>query len=120
LPGTTWTTWGSGRVPVGVDTSQTEFNTVEKTGGAKTHTLTVNEMPSHKHSVADSGHSHSFSAPKDQTDIPNGAHHKGVRDYGDFTTESAKANITESTVGSDYAHNNLQPYITCYMFKRIV
>ena len=50
LPGT-WVAWGSGRVPVGVDTSQTEFNTVEKTGGEKTHQLTVDEMPSHNHSI---------------------------------------------------------------------
>ena len=31
--GGTWEAWGSGKVPVGVDTTQTEFNTVEKTGG---------------------------------------------------------------------------------------
>lgn len=35
--GGTWVAWGAGRVPVGVDTSQTEFDTVEETGGAKTH-----------------------------------------------------------------------------------
>lgn len=29
----TWQLWGSGCVPVGVDTTQTEFNIVEKTGG---------------------------------------------------------------------------------------
>lgn len=34
--GGTWVAWGSGKVPVGVDTGQTEFNSVEKTGGAKT------------------------------------------------------------------------------------
>ena len=32
-----WVSWGAGRVPVGVDTTQTEFNTVGKTGGAKKH-----------------------------------------------------------------------------------
>lgn len=45
----TWVAWGAGRVPVGVDTAQTEFNTVEKTGGEKTHTLATNEMPRHNH-----------------------------------------------------------------------
>ena len=34
--GGTWVAWGTGRVPVGVDTSQTEFDTVEETGGIKT------------------------------------------------------------------------------------
>ena len=33
--GGTWSLWGSGRVPVGVNTLQEEFSTVEKTGGEK-------------------------------------------------------------------------------------
>ena len=35
--GGTWVSWGSGRVPVGVNSSDSSFNTVEKTGGSKTH-----------------------------------------------------------------------------------
>jgi len=38
-----------GRTPVGRDASQTEFNTVGETGGAKTHTLTSAEIPAHSH-----------------------------------------------------------------------
>lgn len=34
--GGTWVAWGKGRVPIGVDTSDVDFNTVEKTGGNKT------------------------------------------------------------------------------------
>jgi microcystin-dependent protein len=45
-----------GRIPVGFDSSQTEFDTLGETGGAKTHTLTTAEMPSHTH-VQDS-HNH--------------------------------------------------------------
>lgn len=41
--------FGKGRVLVGVDTSQSEFNIVMKNGGEKTHTLTINEMPNHLH-----------------------------------------------------------------------
>ena len=40
-----------GRVPLGYDVSQTEFNALGKTGGAKTHTLTIPEMPAHRHTV---------------------------------------------------------------------
>lgn len=38
--GGTWVAWGTGKVPVGVDTTQTEFNSVEKTGGSKTASTT--------------------------------------------------------------------------------
>ena len=47
--GGTWVAWGSGRVPVGVNTGDGNFNTVEKTGGESSHTLTIAEMPSHSH-----------------------------------------------------------------------
>ena len=33
--GGTWTAWGAGRVPVGVDSGDTDFDTVEETGGSK-------------------------------------------------------------------------------------
>lgn len=96
-----WTEWGKGRVAVGVDTSQTEFNTVEKTGGEKTHKLTINEIPSHSHADA-----------KPQT-IQNTA--TGSAQYGYLA--NGAFNATANT-GGDQAHNNLQPYITCYMWKR--
>ena len=49
LFGGTWVSFASGRTLIGVDTAQTEFNTVQKTGGEKTHTLTATEIPSHTH-----------------------------------------------------------------------
>lgn len=60
LTGTTWVAWGAGRVPVGVDTTQTEFDTVEETGGV----------------------------------------------------------VANTAQNASQAHTNLQPYITCYMWKR--
>lgn len=45
----TWTAFGAGRVLVSKDSGQTEFDTIEETGGAKTHTLNTTEMPSHNH-----------------------------------------------------------------------
>ena len=44
--GGTWTAFGTGRTLVGINTSDTNFDTVEKTGGTATHTLTTTEMPS--------------------------------------------------------------------------
>lgn len=39
------------RVPVGKDSTDSDFNALGNTGGEKTHQLTVNEMPSHQHDV---------------------------------------------------------------------
>ena len=47
----TWTAFGTGRTIVGVDSSDTDFDTVRETGGAKTHQLTISELPAHTHNV---------------------------------------------------------------------
>ena len=47
----TWSAFGAGRTLVGIDSGDTDFDTVEETGGAKTHTLSVAEMPSHTHNL---------------------------------------------------------------------
>lgn len=48
--GGTWERYGKGRTLVSVNESDTDF-TAGKTGGEKTHVLTVDEMPSHRHEV---------------------------------------------------------------------
>ena len=50
----TWIAWGSGRVPIGVDTNDTDFNISEKTGGSKTIPLTIANLPAHTHTYAKS------------------------------------------------------------------
>ena len=92
--GGTWEIWGAGRVPVGVDVSQTEFNEAEKTGGEKTHRLSKLEIPHLGSGVAYEG-----------TGIASGS------GWGDTWLGGANE-------GENAAHNNLQPYITCYMWKR--
>ena len=68
LFGGTWVAWGAGKVPVGVDASQTEFATVEKTGGNKTVDLShTHTSAKHSHSSASHHHSsakHSHSSAK--------------------------------------------------------
>lgn len=100
--GGTWTAWGSGRVPVGVDTSQTEFDTVEETGGEKTHTLTTAEMPVHSHDLR-------------RGNYGNGRHEEIAYSDGNAARTTSDG---VSNSGGGQAHNNLQPYITCYMYKR--
>lgn len=99
--GGTWVAWGKGQVPVGVDTSDSDFNTVEKTGGEKEHTLTVDEMPSHKHD---------FGQQFATTSSLSGA-------YGYYMIAGTQTDVIKNT-GGNQPHNNLQPYITCYMWKR--
>ncbi len=103
--GGTWVAWGKGQVPVGVDTSNSDFKTVEKTGGEKEHTLTVVEMPSHTH------------AQYVTSDNQAGG---GIRvDYTkDGTSLPYLQGIDTGSSGENQPHNNLQPYITCYMWKR--
>lgn len=107
--GGTWVAWGKGQVPVGVDTSDSDFNTVEKTGGEKEHTLTVDEMPSHSHIQTWNGN------------IMVGGGSGGESTNGSYLNEGGNgtypATLTNN-VGNSHSHNNLQPYITCYMWKR--
>lgn len=97
----TWVAFGAGRVPVGFNSGDTDFDTAEETGGAKTHTLTIDEMPAHTHTEIVS------------RDVSPGSGLKTP--WSDGTPASARA--TASTGGGG-AHNNLQPYIVVYMWKR--
>lgn len=99
-----------GRVLVGVDEEDTDFSMSGKTGGSKTHTLTTKEIPKHTHSYSDSY-------------TTNGSGNTWLADgvlRGD--NKIYRNNMTyytgENSSGGG-AHNNLQPYITCYMWERI-
>lgn len=104
-----------GRVVVGFDSGQTEFNGVGKTGGAKTHTLAEAEMPAHAHTFSDT-------YPRDdggnrETDPYDGGSDIRVGD-GDGTWQLFRTGIWTSSRGSGTAHNNLQPFITLqYVIK---
>jgi len=51
LGGGTWVAFATGRVLVGIDGGDSDFDTVEETGGAKTHSITPAELPAHTHPV---------------------------------------------------------------------
>lgn len=122
LFGGTWVAWGSGRVPVGVNTSDSSFNTVEKTGGSATHThtnpstgsttLTVNQIPAHSHYMNTKG-----------SVVVNVGSSKTVPmltlESNGFTTRSTGGGQSHNhTMGNTGISSTLQPYITCYMWKR--
>lgn len=109
----TWELLCPGKTLVCVDTSDTDFNQVKKTGGEKTHKLTIDEMPSHQHDMND--------------DIYGGYLNKmGVRGDGggdsrwvpQYSQTDSYSKYIPMPAGGSHAHNNLQPYMTCYMWVR--
>jgi microcystin-dependent protein len=148
----TWDAFGSGRVLVGVDAADTDFDTLGETGGAKTHTLTVDQMPSHTHTQdshnhTQNAHTHKLnmafggvqqerfewgtgtSAAVGTTKVATAAPEVDTRTTGgqrmlldeDTRSTTATNNATTATnqnTGGGSAHNNLQPYITVYMWRR--
>lgn len=126
LFGGTWVSFGVGRTLVGVDTSQTEFNAVEKTGGNKylqlhSHTFsgTTSSSGSHSHTgntleVAMKTTAYTRDCARN---INSSADVYGVT----ITNTAGEHTHTYSGTTSDTGNGNsgnLQPYITCYMWKR--
>lgn len=91
-----------GRVPVGYNSSETEFDTMGETGGEKKHTLIIDEMPSHKHNI-------NYAPP---------ASSGGQGNAYVYGTKEDDNNAMILAAGGDQPHNNLQPYqVVCYIIK---
>lgn len=111
-----------GKIPVGFNSSESEFSYLGKTGGEKAHILSSLEMPTHSHTATETaagGHSHTVTLDY-YTNNSTG----GSTNYVNPSTGSAQVSKTTSaggehshsvTVGSSgggSAHNNIQPYVT--------
>lgn len=126
LFGGTWVAWGAGRVPVGVNTSDSDFKTPEKTGGSK----------SHRHSFRIGMHWWYGGACGEDVGNGTGAYVYSESRYDgwgrDLSGKSCPVNTAiynnQSSVtatpsgkysqGDTSLTSTLQAYITCYMFKR--
>jgi microcystin-dependent protein len=132
-----------GKVAVGYNSAETEFNAMGKTGGAKTHTLTTAEMPAHSHGMDSAGvhshgdytsvagnHAHTYYQPNARFSISG----QGVVTVSDYTFNATSTfaggdhqhqiyadgthTHTIQSAGSGGAHNNIQPYIVInYIIK---
>lgn len=115
----TWSAFGTGRVLVGVSPGETEFDALGETGGAKTHTLTVNEMPDHRHSK---GHVNFSAGPGPVS--PNSSW-AGILQNSSWGINMPDFGATDGGYpqtgprGGGQPHNNLQPYVTVYMWRRV-
>ncbi len=114
LFGGTWVSWGIGRVPIGINTGDGDFNTVERTGGNK----------SHEHLLDGTGAAMIGSDEQAANTIAYSATNIGVKTGTIYTVVG-----TNATPKAQRAHNTgltgwtnstatLLPYITCYMWKR--
>lgn len=134
--GGTWELWGASRVPVGVDANDRDFADPEQTGGAKTVTLTTANMPSHNHTLSSgtataaeaAAHTHQAAAGTYKVGSGSGSNYKYLTNdgtTGPATTGSGGGHTHTVTLsgstgskGSGTAHSNMQPYITCFFYKR--
>lgn len=89
-----------GKVPVGYNSAETEFDAMGESGGEKTHQLTVAELAAHTHTYS----------PR-----PTGTN---VQNTGSYSYISVVNSAETGSAGSDTPHNNLQPYLTlCFIIK---
>jgi hypothetical protein len=140
----TWSAFGAGRVMVGIDSSDSDFDGAQETGGAKTVTLSTSNLPSHTHTFSgttgsttpsmtatDSGHSHGITLKGNVPAVTTSPASSSASDTTTGTTASAQANVTISggahthtfsgttgSTGSGSAVSIVQPYITVYMWRR--
>lgn len=104
----TWKLWGAGRVPVGVDKADDDFKTAEKTGGEKTHKhlSPLTYLTSGNNDYFGTTNKYGFSKVND-------------RDfYGSSVSKKEYSTESEKTAYNTSSSSSLQPYITCYMWKR--
>jgi microcystin-dependent protein len=104
----TWVAFGSGRVLVGINASDSDFNTVEETGGAKTdaHALSLAEIPSHVHGY---------------TGVQGNGNPDGSSDSvaaGQPTSYPRQTELDYEGGGAAHSHDIVQPYIVVYFWKR--
>ena len=101
----TWKEDSKGMVLVGMDTTQSEFKSINQTGGAKTHTLTINQIPGHTHSQ----NQWVFNG---DTTVASGTHYgcSWKTNEGMMYNNVPSSWSSNGNTGGGQAHNNLQPY----------
>ena len=89
-----------GQTLVGLDSSQFDFNTLAKTGGSKTHTLTVAEMPAHNHTLPTGGTGNTANSPGTYLNAQ----------YTNGTAGGTTSSTGTGSSGSGNSHSIMQPY----------
>lgn len=116
---TTWNEYAEGRVIVGKESSGT-FSGAGDTGGSETHTLTEAQLPEHYHFVVNNGVTTETGNIDTSNAVCESATQSGSTNQSyTLRPEGTYADVGRSSrVGNDTAHNNLQPYIVAYIWRR--
>jgi hypothetical protein len=121
----TWVSFGAGRVMVGIDGSDTAFDTLEETGGSA-DAIVVSHTHTATSTVTDTGHKH-LSAQGTEfpsygssgtADGPNGLRSGDPHGFTETKTTGVTVATSIASAGSSGTDANLQPYIVVYMWKR--
>jgi hypothetical protein len=120
----TWVAFGAGRVMVGLNGSDTLFDTLEETGGSK-DAVVVSHTHTATSTVTDPGHRHPYTMGTGEHNVAfNGANNTPAStsptatSFTGFVSTGITVSTTNSTTGSSGTNANLQPYITVAMWKR--
>lgn len=108
LFGGTWLAWGSGRFPVGINTSDSDFSTSEKTGSAKEQYLAAYITASTGGVLYNTRSSVTSYSGTIEADLGGGA----------SSTTKSLSTATEVRQYDGSLPSLIPPYITCYMWKR--
>lgn len=123
----TWARISQGRMLLGADDSTYKAGA---TGGEATHALTAAEMPAHSHTGTTStngDHTHQVSRNIDLSSAdPNGeggscdtiCNYDGGINFKTSTAGNHNHTFTTNNAGGGAAHNNMPPYLVCYIWQR--
>lgn len=130
----TWSAFGAGKVLVGLDSGDTDFDVVEETGGAKTvaaagtnaaeaaHTHTYTEVPNHVHVLngfpTTTGGSTGFTRDTSMSGTPANTGLSTNNPTGGVATGTTAAGSSHNHTFTGSATSVVQPYIVVYMWKR--
>lgn len=112
LFGGTWVKFAKGKTLIGVDANDTDFNSTEKTGGSKTHTHELTDGYA-KIILKGNGQVRYQERP-----VASWTDNYYVPSVGSGGVGADTQNYATDLDGSTNAGSTLQPYITCYMYKR--